>query len=97
MNFRKSFSKPFKKLKDKLPGGSRKEDGSEDGRKGSEAGLKGDKVSQRNPYLRSEVSVEGTVQSAEGSNVGGKKDDLVDADPPTSTPPISHIEEPDGM
>ena len=108
MDFRKSFSKPFKKLKDKLPGGSRKRDGrseSEDSRKGSEvevkgAEVKGAEVIQRNSFLHSEVSVEGVVESGpsqEESNVDGKKGALNDVDPPTSAPSISHIREPDGM
>ena len=102
MDFRKSLSKPFKKLKGKLPGGSRKRDGrsgSKDRRKGGEADVKGGEVSQRNSYLRSGFSVEGAVgggPSGEGSNVDGKKVTLIDADPPTSTPSISHIGEPDG-
>jgi len=100
MDFGKSFSKPFKKLKDKFPGGSRKQDGrsgSKDSRKGRAPEVEGSEASQRNSYLRSEVNVEGTVESApspEESNVGGKGITRVD-DPPISTPSISCIGEPD--
>ena len=103
MDFRKSFSKPFKKFKDKLPGSSRKRDGrsgGEDGGKGREADVEGGEVSQRNSYLRSEVIVEGAVgggPSGEGSNVDGNKVAFVDVNPLTSIPSISHIGEPDGM
>ena len=103
MNFRKSFSKPFKKLKDKFPGGSRKRDGrsgSEDGRKGREADVEGSEASQRNSYLPSEIDVGGAVDSGpsrEESNVEGKKATLVDADPPVATSSIPHIGEPEGM
>jgi len=103
MDFRKSFSKPFKKLKDKLPGGSSKRDGrsgSKGSRKGRAANINGSKASQRNSYLNPEVGVEGVVEggpSREGSNTDGKKVPLVDADPIISTPSILHIGEPDGM
>jgi len=104
MDFRKSFSKPFKKLKGKLQGGSRKRDGrsgSEDSRSGRELDVvEGGKASQRNSYLHSEVSVVGAVESGpsqEGINVDGKETTPVDANPPTSAPPISHIGKPDGM
>lgn len=99
MDLRNPFSKPFKKLKDKFPGGSRKRDGrsgGKDGRIRKEADTEGGEVSQRNSYLRSEVSVEDVVDSgpsAEGSNIDGI---LVDPNPPTSTPMISHAGEPDG-
>ena len=103
MDFRKSFSKPFKKLKNKLPGGNRKQDRgfeSEDANKGREANAKGSEFGQESSYPRSEVGVGGAVEgefSAEGSNVDGKKATLIDDDPPTSTPSISYIGEPDGM
>ena len=103
MDFGKSFSKPFKKLKDKLPGGRRKRDGrsgGEDDGKGKEVNVKGGEVSQKNSYLRSEVSVESAVgggPSGEGSNVDGNKVAFVDVNPLTSIPLISHIGEPDGM
>ena len=103
MDFRKSFSKPFKKLKSKLPGGNPKRDGgsgSEGGSKGRRDNLEGSEVSQRSSYLRSEVSIGDVVEggpSAEGSNIDSKKVTLVDVDPPTSVPSISHIGEPDGM
>ena len=110
MSFRRSFSKPFKKLKGKLRGGSSERDGrsgsedsrrgSEDSRKGRKADIKGGVIGQRNPYLHSEVSVEGAAgggPSGEGSGVNRKKVALIDTDPHTSTPSILHIGKPDGM
>jgi len=105
MDFRTTFSKPLKRLKDKLPGGSRKHDGgseSEDSRKGRWSDFKGGEASQSNLYQHSEVSVEGAVESGpsrEGSSVGGEKTALqaVDLDPSTSAPSILHIGEPDSM
>jgi len=97
MDFRKSFSKPFKKFKDKLRDGR---SGSEDSRKGREADVKGGDVSQRDSYLRSDVCAEDVAESgpsAEGSNIGGKEVALVDVDPPTSMLSISRIGEPNGM
>jgi len=100
MGFRKSFSKSFKKLRDKLPGGSCKRDGrseSEDDREGGEVGVKAGEASQRNPYLR---SVEGAAESGlnrEGTNVDGGEAVLVDVDPPTSAPLILQVGEPDSM
>jgi len=78
MDFRKSLSKLFKKLKDKLPGSSRKRgsrSGSEDNRKGREVDIKGGGVGQRNQYLSSELDAEGAMSGAsqEGSNTDGKK------------------------
>ena len=97
MDFRKSLAKPFKKLKNKFPWGSRKRDGSggEDDRKKAAVDIEGGEASQRNSYLRSGVSVEGAVESGphrEGRNVDRMEAALVD-DPPTSPPSISHIEE----
>ena len=105
MDFRKSFSKPFKKLKDKFPGGSRKRDGGsggEDGRKGRGADVTDGEASLSNLNLHSEVSVEGAVESGpsrEESNIGGKEAVLqvVGINPPTPTPLISHVGGPDSM
>jgi len=100
MDFRKSFSKPFKKLKGKLPGGNRKRDGRSGGesdRKGREAEIEGGEVSQRNSYPHSEVDIEGAVggvHNQEGSDVGGGKAARVDV-PPVSLPSISRSGEPD--
>jgi hypothetical protein len=92
MDFRKSFSKPFKKLKHRLAeGSSRKRDvrsGSENDREGGEVGVEGSEASQRNSRLHSEVG--DMVESGprrEGDDVEGKKVGRVD--PPTSTPSIS--------
>jgi len=103
MDFQKSFSKPFKKLKDKLPGVSRKRDGRserKDNGKGKEADVEGSEASRSNSYLRSEVSVEGAVESGphpEERNVDGKGVTFFDVNPPTSAPSISAIGEPGGM
>jgi len=101
MDFRKSFSKPFKKLKDKLPGVSRKRDGRSESEldrgKGKEADVEGSEASQTNSYLHLEGSVEGAVESGphpEERNVDWKGVTLVDVNPPTSAPSISAIGEP---
>lgn len=101
MDLRKSFSKPFRRLKDKLPGGSRKQDrrsGNEDGRKGSDANIDGSEAIQRKLYPHSEVLVnaKGTEESGPSqgeSRVDGGRFD----DPPMFTSSILHIGEPDGM
>ena len=101
MDFRKSISKPFKKLKDKLPGSSHKRDGrsrSKDGGKRREADIKGGEVSRRNSYPRSGASVDGTMEGGpgtEGSDGGGGNVVLVNVNPPTSAPSVLHIWEPD--
>jgi len=105
MDFRKTFSKPFKRLKDKLPGGSSKRDGrseSKDSRKGRAVDVEGGEASQRDSYLHPEVSIKGAVEGGpnrEWSGVGGRKAALqvVDVNPSSSVPSISHIGEPDGM
>ena len=89
MDFRKSLSKTFKKLKDKLPGDRRKRDGrsgDEDDRKGTESDVEGSGASQRNSYLHSEVDAEG-APGREGANADGKEATLVEK-PPTSTSSI---------
>ena len=102
MDLRKSLSKPFKKLKDKLPGGGRKRDGgsgSENRRKAEEADFEGSEASRRNSYLHSEVDIKGVAESGpsqDGNNASGEGAALVD-DPPASTPPISQSRNPDGM
>ena len=102
MDLRKSFLKPFKKLKDKLPGGRRKRDGrsgsGSDG-KGGETDVEGSEASQRGSYLRPEIDVEGAVESGpgrEGSNFDRRGAAPVD-DPPKSTPSISPSAIPDSM
>jgi len=102
MDFRKSFSKPFRKLKDKLPGSSRKRgsrSGSEDSRKGREDNIKGGGVGQRNSYLNLVFGVGSTMSgpSQEGSNADRKKAVPVDINPPAPPPSISHIGEPNSM
>ena len=91
MDLRKSFLKPFKKLKDKLPGDRRKRNGGSGNRndgEGGETDIETSEVSQRNSYLDPEVDIGVVVESGpsrEGNNVGGKEAAPVD-DPPTSTP-----------
>lgn len=97
MDFRKPFSRPFKKLKDKLRGGGRKHDG----RSGSEVDVERGEASKRNSSSHPEARAEGTGagrHSQEGTNVYGKKaaPQVVHVDPHRSTPSISQIGEPDG-
>ena len=102
MDLRKAFLKPFKRLKDKLPGGRRKRDGgsgSESDRKGGETDVEGSEASQRNSFLHSEVDIGRAVESGpsrEVNNVDGKGATPVD-NPPTSTPSISLSGKPGGM
>jgi len=97
MDLQKSFSKPFKKLKGKLPGGRRKHDGrfgNEDSRKGGEVDVEGSKGN-----LHSEVGIEDVVEggpSRDGGNLDWKAAAPVD-DPPTSTPSISQSGKPNSM
>jgi len=100
MDFRKSFSKPFKKLKDKVRGDSREGDGrsgSEDSRKWRGVDATEGEASKSSPYLHPEASVEGAVKSGpsrEGNNVSGRKAAQVDdVDHPRSAPLISDIRE----
>jgi len=103
MDVRKPFLRPFKKLKDKLQGGSRKRDGrsgSEDSRKGNEGDVGRGEASQGNSFSHPEVRVEGAAESGSNrgeSNIDGKKATLINANPPTSVPSISHIGEPDSV
>ena len=93
MDLRKTLLKPFKKLKHRLRGGSRKGDGrsgSESGREGTETDIEGSDASQRGSHLHSEVEdvVEsGPNQEGDLSDVKGKKPGQVDSSP--FTPPIS--------
>ena len=94
MDFRKSFSKPLKKLKHRLTKGNRKPGGGserEDNREGRETDVEGSEASQRNSHLHSEV--EDVVESRPGpeensDGVKGKEVDQVDSS--TSPPPIAH-------
>lgn len=101
MDLRKSFLKPFKKLKDKLPGDRHKRDGRSGGgndRKGGEADIEGS-GSRSGLYLHSELGFESAVESEPGqggSNVDGAEAALVN-DPATSTRLISWIRKPDSM
>ena len=100
MDLRKSVLKPFKKLKGRLPGGRRKQDGrsgSEDNSKWGEGDVESE-ASDRNSYLHSEVDFEVAVEG--GPSRGGSNVDRTDVatvdDPPTSTtPPISQSGKPD--
>ena len=90
MDLRKSFSKPFKKLKHRLMEGNRRPDGRpgrEDNREGREADVEGSEVSQMNSRLHSEV--EDVVESRPGweetsNDVKGKNVERVDS---SSSPP----------
>ena len=94
MYARKSFSKPFKKLKHRFTEGSRKQDGRsgrDDDREGRETDVGGNEAGQRNSRLRSEV--EDVVGSRPGreensNDVEGKRIDQVDS--ATSPPSTSH-------
>ena len=102
MDLRKSFLKPFKKLKDKLPGDRRKRDGRSGGGndgKGVEIGVEGSKASQRNSFMESEVDIRSMVgrgPSREGSNIDGGEAVPVD-DLPTNMPSISRSGKSGGM
>jgi len=101
MDFRKTFSKPFKKLKDKLPGGDSKRDGRSWSKDGSRAANdEGSEVGQKNSHPHLGVVIGGAVESGpsrEGNNIDGKKVALINVNPPTPIPSISHIGEPDSM
>jgi len=102
MDLRKSFSKPFKKLKGKLPGGHRKRDGrsrNEDNREGGAVDFESE-ASERNSYLDSEVDADDMVEggpSREGSDVNWKEAAPLVDDPAISTPSISQSVEPNCM
>jgi hypothetical protein len=95
MDSRNPFSKGFKKLKRKLAGGSRKQDGrsgSENDQEGREVDVGGGEASQRNSRLHLEVKdVVESGPSREGNDVGEKEVGRVD--PPAST----HSGEPNSM
>ena len=102
MNLRKILSKPFKpfkKLKHRFRGGSRKRDGrsgSENDREGRDADIEGSEAGQRNSRLQSEVEDvvdSGPNQEGVSNDVEGKKVGQVDSS--ASTPPISPGEEPE--
>jgi len=102
MDLRKSFLKPFRKLKDKLLGDRRKRDGrsrSETEGKGGKSEVEGSEASQRSSSMHPDIDIEDAMESGpigEGSNVDGKGATPVD-DPPTSTPSISRSGKPGGM
>ena len=85
MDFRKSFSKPFEKLKHRLTEGNRKPDGRsgrEDNGEGRETDVEVTEASQMGSRLHSEVGdmVESRPGREETSNdVKGKKFDWVDS------------------
>ena len=98
MDLRKALSRPFKKLKDRLPGYRHKRYGrSGDGNegKGGETDVEGSGASQTNSYLQSEVDVGGAAES--GHDQADRKEAAPVADPPTSTPSISQSGNPNGM
>ena len=93
MDLRKSFLKPFKRLKDKLPGDRRRRGGRSGERndgEGGETDIETSEASQRNSYLDPEVDIGVVVESGpsrEGNHVDGEEVAPVD-DPPTSTAPL---------
>ena len=97
MDFQKSLSKPFKKLKHRLTKGNRKRDGGsgrEDDLKGRATDVERSEASQMNSRLHSEV--EDVVESQPGreensDDVKGKEVGWVDSS--TSPPSISHAGE----
>jgi hypothetical protein len=96
MDLRKSFSKPFKKAKQKLAEVGRKRDrkpGSESNRQGREPDVEGSEASQRNSrlYLEAEDVVE-SGPSQEGDDVDWEKVGRVD--PAVSALSIPHSGEP---
>lgn len=101
MDFRKSLSKPFKKLKHRLAEGSRKRDGrsgSENDRDGRETNVEGSEAGQTNSRLHSEV--EDVVDSGlnqEGGSKDVKEKKVGQVGSSASTPPISPGVEPEGM
>ena len=102
MDLRKSFLKPFKKLKDKLPGGHRKRDGrsgSGNNREGEEVDIEGSEASRTNSFLHSEVDVGSAVESGpsrEGNNASRKEVVSVD-DLPITTLFVSQGGKSNGM
>ena len=96
MDLRKSFLKPFKKLKSKLPGSRRKRDGksgSETEGRGGKSDVEGSEASQMNSLIGSEVDVRSAVESGPSR----ERDATLVDDPPTSTPSISRSGKPGGM
>ena len=90
MDLRKSLSKPFKKVKQKLARRSHKQDsgsGSKNDRDRREADIEGTETSQRSSRLHSEVEAAESGPNREDSNdVKGKEVDRVDS--PIPQPPI---------
>lgn len=102
MDLGKSFSRRFKKVKNRLTGGNRKRSersGSKDGReqrspRGSD--VEGSEASRRNSHQRSEVEdAAKSGSNRKGDDVDGKKVGRVD--PPTSTSSTQRGGESDSM
>jgi hypothetical protein len=93
MDFRKSFLKPFKKVKQRLAEGGHKQgrSGSENDQKGREADVERRRVSQQSSHRHSEGGDLESRPSREGKDVDGKEVGRID--PPTST----HSKEPNCM
>jgi hypothetical protein len=75
MDLRNPFSKPFKKLKHKIAGGSRKRGRRPEGggdQEGKDADVEGNEASQSNSHMHSEVEdVVESGPSREGDDVAG--------------------------
>jgi hypothetical protein len=96
MDLRKSFLKPFKKVKQKLTGDHYKQAGrfeNENDVEGREADVEGSEVGQRDSRLHPGVKDVESGPSREG--ISGKE--VGQVDPPISTLSISHGGEPGGM
>jgi hypothetical protein len=93
MDFRKSFLKPFKKVKQRLAEGGHKQgrSESENDQKGRAADVDGRRASQQSSHKHSEGGDMESGPSREGKDVDGKEVGRVD--PPTST----HSGEPNSM
>ena len=98
MGLRKSFLKPFEKVKQKLTDGRHEGDGRPRGENDQEgeAHVGGSEASRRNPRLHFEVEdVMEIGPSREGNGVDREK--VGQVDPPSSMPSISRGGEPNSM
>ena len=91
MDLRDSISKPFKKLKHRFKEHNRKRkdgSGSESNREGREHDAEESEAGQSS-HLRQEIE-DAAESRPSREEKGGKGKEVVQADPPTSTPSISH-------
>jgi hypothetical protein len=98
MDLRKSFLKPFKKVKQKFTGGRDKSagrSGNENDVEGRETDVEGSEAGQKDNPLHPGVEDVESGPSRERDDVGGRE--VGQVDPPTFTPSISHGGEPNSM